>query len=87
MATICVSMTIALMLLVLIVQRRRQPRSPGFSVPAPGLVIPVCAVGAVLMAGFALFQPLWVQPGIPLEWKLIALWAALGFIFRLLMRR
>ena len=87
MATICVSMTIALMLLVLIVQRRRQPRSPGFSVPAPGLVIPVCTVGAVLMAGFALFQPLWVQSGIPLEWKLIALWAALGFIFRLAMRR
>jgi basic amino acid/polyamine antiporter, APA family len=87
MATICVSMTIALMLLVLIVQQRRQPRSPGFSVPAPGLVIPVCVVGAVLMAGFALFQPLWVQPGIPLEWKLIALWAALGFIFRLTLGR
>jgi hypothetical protein len=47
----------------------------------------VCAVGAVLMAGFALFQPLWVQSGIPLEWKLIAVWAALGFIFRLLVRR
>ncbi len=87
MATICVSMTIALMLAVLIVQRRRQPRSPGFSVPAPRLLIPVGAVGAVLMAGFALFQPLWVQSGIPLEWKLIALWSLLGFIFRLLVRR
>lgn len=87
MATICVSMTIALMLAVLIVQRRRQPRSPGFSVPAPRLLIPVCAVGAVLMAGFALFQPLWVQSGIPLEWKLIALWSLLGFKFRLLVRR
>src|SRR6266403_3336796 len=87
MATICVSMTIALMLAVLIVQRRRQPRSPGFSVPAPRLLIPVCAVGAVLMAGFASFQPLWVQSGVPLEWKLIALWSLLGFIFRLLMRR
>ncbi len=87
MATICVSMTIALMLVVLIVQRRRQPRSPGFSVPAPKLVIPVCAVGAILMAGFALFQPLWVQSGIPLEWKLIAVWAGLGLTFRVLVRR
>ena len=87
MATICVAMTIVLMLIVLIHQKRRAPRSPGFAVPAARFVIPVCLIGAVLMAAFALFQPLWVQHGIPLEWKLIAVWAALGLLFRILTRR
>jgi len=87
MATICVAMTIVLMLIVLIQQKRREPRSPGFAVPASRLVIPVCLIGAVVMAVFALFQPLWVQRGIPLEWKLIASWAAVGLLFRTLTRR
>jgi hypothetical protein len=75
------------MLAAVIVQQRRPPRSPGFSVSAPGLVIPVCAAGAALMAGFALFQPLWVQSGTPLEWKLIAVWAAPDFIIFLREKR
>jgi basic amino acid/polyamine antiporter, APA family len=87
MATICVAMTIVLMLFVLVTQRRRQPRSPGFSVPLPRVTISICVVGATLMAAYALVQPLWTQHGIPLEWKLIAVWATIGWVFRLFMRK
>lgn len=85
MATICVSMVIVLMVIALAIHRRREP-SPGFSVPAGSFTVPFCLTGAALMAAFALFQPLWLRHGIPLEWKLIALWAALGLGFRSVMR-
>jgi hypothetical protein len=42
--------------------------------------------GTALMAAFALFQPLWIQHGIPLEWKLIAAWTAIGLVFRRIVR-
>ena len=87
MATICVSSIIVLMLVCLAVQRRRQPASPGFSVPWPRASLAVCLLGAVAMALFAIFQPLWVQRGVPLEWQLVAAWAALGLLFRFIVRR
>jgi amino acid transporter len=82
MATICVSITIFLMLIVLLVQRRRQPLSPGFSLPAARIMLPVCLSGVGLMAAFAVLQPCWLHPGFPLEWTMILLWAALGLMFR-----
>jgi amino acid transporter len=87
MATICVAMTIVLMLLVLVTQRRRQPLSPGFSVPLARVTIPICVAGATLMAAYALVQPLWTQHGIPLEWQLIAVWATIGWVFRRFMTK
>lgn len=87
MATICVAGIIVLMLVSLLVQRRRQPISPGFSVPWPRFTIPICLTGALAMAAFAVFEPLWVQHGVPLEWQLIGAWATLGLLFRLILRR
>jgi amino acid transporter len=82
MATICVSLTIALMLTTLLRLRRRQPETSGFNVPAPKVIIPVSLAGAALMALFAVGQPLWREHGIPLEWKLVLIWAFIGFLFR-----
>ena len=87
MAAICVASNLVLMMVVLLIARRRHPRSPGFSVPAPRVTIPLCLIGAGLMAGFALLQPLWSAHGFPLEWGLIGIWSALGFGFYKLTRR
>jgi hypothetical protein len=53
----------------------------------PAVTLPICLTGALAMAAYALFQPLFVQHGVPLEWKLIAIWAALGLVFRLIVPR
>src|ERR1700738_3743936 len=82
MATICVSLTIVLMLPTLLRLRRRQPESSGFNVPAPKVIIPVSLAGAALMASFAVGQPLWREHGIPLEWKLVLVWTLIGLLFR-----
>jgi basic amino acid/polyamine antiporter, APA family len=82
MATICVSLTIVLMLVTLLRLRRRQPETSGFNVPAPKVIIPVSLVGAALMASFAVGQPLWREHGFPLEWKLVLIWAFIGLLFR-----
>jgi hypothetical protein len=87
MATICVSLTIALMLTTLLRLRRRQPQSGGFNVPAPKVIIPVSLAGAALMALFAVGQPLWREHGIPLEWKLVLIWALIGLLFRRIAQR
>ncbi len=87
MAAICIAMNIVLMLAALLAERRRNPHSPGFSVPAAPLTIPLCLIGAGLMAGFALIQPLWLGHGFPLEWQLIAIWSVLGLGFYRLTRR
>jgi len=82
MATICVSLTIVLMLVTLLRLRRRQPETSGFNVPAPKVIIPLSLAGAALMALFAVGQPLWREHGFPLEWKLVLIWAFIGLLFR-----
>ncbi|MDB6085848.1 MAG: rocE [Gammaproteobacteria bacterium] len=86
MATLCVSLTIVLMLMTLVRLRRRQPQASGFNVPVPQVTIPVSLAGAVLMASFAVGQPVWREHGFPLEWKLVLAWAFIGLLFRRLAR-
>jgi hypothetical protein len=48
----------------------------------------LCCCGALLMAGFAFFAPALQNPGhVPLEWMLMAVWAALGLAFSRLAAR
>ena len=82
MATICITLIVVLALVVLLKLRRARPESPGFSVPGGLPTILVCLAGALLMAGFAFFGPLLQAPGqVPLEWMLMAAWAALSVFF------
>jgi hypothetical protein len=61
---------------------------PATRCPADCLRFFVCCAGAVLMAGFAFFGPLLHNPGhLPLEWMLMAVWAALGLAFSRLAAR
>jgi basic amino acid/polyamine antiporter, APA family len=88
MATICIAFIMALTLGVLLELRRQGLRSPGYAVPGGTPAVLVCCAGALLMAGFAFFAPLLQNPGhIPLEWMLMAVWAALGLIFSRLAAR
>ncbi|MBS0416992.1 MAG: APC family permease [Proteobacteria bacterium] len=82
MATICITLILVLALIVLLKLRRREPLSPGFAVPGGLASILICLSGALLMAGFAFFGPLLQHPGhLPLEWMLMAAWAAVSLIF------
>ena len=82
MATICITLIVVLALVVLLKLRHSLPESPGFAVPGGLPTILVCLAGALLMAGFAFFGPLLQRPGhIPLEWMLMAAWAALSVFF------
>jgi amino acid transporter len=82
MATICITLIVVLALVVLLELRRALPQSPGFAVPGGLPTILVCLAGALLMAGFAFFGPLLRAPGrVPLEWMLMAAWAALSVFF------
>jgi len=82
MATICITLILVLALVVLLKLRRRLADSPGYSVPGGVTTIYICLSGALLMAGFAFFGPLLQRPGhVPLEWVLMAAWAALSLIF------
>jgi amino acid transporter len=82
MAVICVAMVLVLSLVVLLKLRRREPISPGYAVPGGQPTVLLCLTGAVLMAGFAFCQPVLEKSGgIPLEWILMAVWAALGLVF------
>ncbi len=88
MATTCTALILVLSLVVLLTLRRRQPESPGFAVPGGTTTVLVSLAGALLMAGFALSQPLFLNPNrIPLEWMLMAAWAALGLLFSRFPRR
>ena len=81
MATICITLIVVLALVVLLKLRRSLPESPGFAVPGGLPTILLCLAGALLMAGFAFFGPLQQTPGrVPLEWKLMAAWAALSVL-------
>jgi APA family basic amino acid/polyamine antiporter len=82
MATICITLIVVLALVVLLRLRSRLPESPGFAVPGGLPTILVCLAGALLMAGFAFFGPLQQTPAgqVPLEWKLMAAWAALSVL-------
>jgi amino acid transporter len=82
MAVICVAMVLVLSLVILLKLRRQQPVSPGYAVPGGQPTVLLCLAGAVLMAGFAFCQPVLEKPGgIPLEWILMGVWAALGLVF------
>jgi len=88
MATICIALIMVLTLVVLLKLRRQQPKSPGYAVPGAMPTIVLCCSGALLMAGFAFFAPLLQNPGhVPLEWMLMAVWAALGLAFSRLAAR
>jgi len=79
MATMCIAANLVLSLTILLRLRRQQPESPGFAVPGGTRLIRACLAGALLMAVVAFCAPLLSHPrGIPLEWLLMAAWAALG---------
>lgn len=81
MAVICITLILVLALTVLLRLRYKNPQSPGYSVPGGRLTIVICLTGALAMAAFAFFSPLLQRPGqLPLEWMLMAAWAAVSLI-------
>jgi amino acid transporter len=81
MASTCLGLTMILCIGVLLKRRRSESGSPSFVVPG-GIVTIACAmIGALLMVGVAVVQPLMAEQGsIPVEWQLLAAWAALGVV-------
>lgn len=49
-----------------------------FQVPGGVWLVRIAVIGSSLMAACALLAPLWQQHGLPLEWKLLAVWGAIG---------
>ncbi len=49
-----------------------------FQVPGGTRLVWIALVGSSLMAGCAFISPFWQQEGVPLEWKLLGVWGALG---------
>jgi amino acid transporter len=82
MAIICIAFSFVLSLWILLKLRKQDPTTPEFEVPGGRAGICFALVGAFLMAGFAFLEPLFrAATGVPLEWILMALWAALGVFF------
>lgn len=79
MSTICVAVTAALCLGVLLRLRRTDPDHQGFCVPGGRWVIRLAFAGASAMAGFAVVEPA-LRGGLPLEWLMILGWGGLGLL-------
>ncbi len=58
--------------------RRRGVTGP-FQVPGGTGLVRAALAGSALMAACAFLAPFWQQQGVPLEWKLLAVWGAVGF--------
>jgi amino acid transporter len=79
MTATCLAMSIVVCLLALVRLRRIDRREASFRVPRGVLV---CALAAALtMVGVAVIAPFVRTPGVfPTEWKLIAVWGAVGSV-------
>lgn len=72
-------LTLTYVLCCATVLRIRRTRARGqFQVPGGPWLVRVALVGSSLMAACALLAPLWQQKGLPLEWKLLAVWGVIG---------
>ena len=88
MVSICLALSMILCLAALLRRRARDSYQPAFSVPGGTPMIVAALAGAVMMIGIALVRPLLAAHGkVPLEWILLAAWAALGLIFLIAMPR
>jgi basic amino acid/polyamine antiporter, APA family len=81
MASVSLALSVILCLAVLMRRRRRRTARPTFVVPGGLPTILAALLGALIMVGVALVQPLLSSEGKPpTEWILLAIWASLGFI-------
>lgn len=86
MVSICLALSMILCLAALLRRRASDSCQPAFAVPGGTPVIIAALAGASMMIGIALVRPLLSAHGkIPLEWILLAAWAALGFSFLIAM--
>lgn len=85
MVSICLSLTFVVSLLALLRLRAaaagERDAPIAFKVPGGNVVIRIALAGALAMAAVALFEPAIRVQGIPVEWLLLAIWAALGLLF------
>jgi basic amino acid/polyamine antiporter, APA family len=79
MSSICLAMSIIVCLIALVRLRRTRPKSSSFSVST--IVIGCALFAGVAMIGAATIAPILRSHGaIPIEWKLIAVWGAIGLV-------
>ena len=67
-----------LMCCVTVLKIRATGASTEFKVPGGTTIVLLGAAGAALMASVAFISPFWQQPGVPLEWRLLGGWGAIG---------
>jgi APA family basic amino acid/polyamine antiporter len=63
-----------------VLKMRGQGAAAHFQVPGGQSVVWFAAAGAGLMAAVAFATPFWEQSGIPLEWRLLGAWSAIGVV-------
>jgi APA family basic amino acid/polyamine antiporter len=81
MSSICAALSMILCLLVLLRRRQIDKSRPSFAVPGGTPLILCALLGAVLMVGIALVEPILNGDGkIPLEWLMLLGWGAIGMI-------
>lgn len=82
MVSTCLGLSMILCIAVLIKRRRSEKKRPMFVAPGGAVTIWLALAGASAMVGVAILQPLFDKQnvGIPLEWKLLGFWAALGIV-------
>ncbi len=81
MASICLALSIVLCMAVLLRLRFTRRDIPSFVVPGGLVTIVIALLAACAMIGIAVLDPLLRAHGaIPLEWKLMGIWGAVGAV-------
>lgn len=86
LCAMCLAVTFVLLLVVLLKERASGAPEPEFKVPGNALPIVAALLLVVAMGSAAAVLPLFRADGMPIEWFMMAGWAALGFVLLRLSR-
>ncbi len=80
LCAMCLAVTFVLLLIVLLKERAAGGAEPEFRVPGNALPIVIALLLVVTMGSAAAVMPLLRAKGMPIEWLLMAGWAAVGLV-------
>ena len=80
-ATICISFSLVVSLVVLLRLRKMDPAPPAFVAPGGLPAMVVALIGMSAMAVIAAVDPILRAKALPVEWLILLAWAAIGWLF------